>query len=160
MQTPNDINLPLWNQFGASMEMLQNVIKTCPKSVWLGTSNYAYLAFHTVFWTDFYLSVNPDFFEPLSPFTLSEFDTHSNNKKELYSQKQILDYLVYCRKKAESFIGALNPETINLRWKNDYKDYSYLEIVLYNLRHLQHHTAQLNLLLRSNTNTAAAWVSQ
>ena len=40
------------------------------------------------------------------------------------------------------------------------KNYSLLEILLYNLRHIQHHAAQLNLLLRQNTNDAPNWVSQ
>jgi hypothetical protein len=35
-----------------------------------------------------------------------------------------------------------------------------LELFLYNLRHLQHHTAQLNLLLRQRTDSAPRWVGR
>jgi uncharacterized damage-inducible protein DinB len=35
-----------------------------------------------------------------------------------------------------------------------------LELLLYDLRHLQHHTAQLNLLLRQRTNSAPRWVGR
>ena len=38
-------------------------------------------------------------------------------------------------------------------------NYSVLEILLYNLKHVQHHTGQLNLLLREETGQAAGWVS-
>ena len=38
--------------------------------------------------------------------------------------------------------------------------YSVLEILLYNMRHVQHHAAQLNLLLRQETNHAPDYISQ
>jgi uncharacterized damage-inducible protein DinB len=38
--------------------------------------------------------------------------------------------------------------------------FSTLEILLYNMRHVQHHAAQLNLLLRQEINKAPDWVSQ
>jgi len=34
-----------------------------------------------------------------------------------------------------------------------------LEILLYNLKHVQHHAGQLNLLLRQETGEAANWVA-
>ena len=53
----------------------------------------------------------------------------------------------------------MTEEIANSRWINDYKNYSVFEILLYNMRHVQHHTAQLNLLLRQEINTAPKWVS-
>jgi hypothetical protein len=46
------------------------------------------------------------------------------------------------------------------RWVNDYKNFSILEILLYNLRHIQHHAAQLNLILRQTIHNAPKWVNQ
>ena len=44
---------------------------------------------------------------------------------------------------------------------NAIADMSVLELALYNLRHIQHHTAQLNLLLRQRTGEAAPrWVGR
>jgi uncharacterized damage-inducible protein DinB len=34
------------------------------------------------------------------------------------------------------------------------------ELLLYNMRHVQHHAAQLNMLLRQTTNSAPRWVSK
>jgi hypothetical protein len=34
------------------------------------------------------------------------------------------------------------------------------ELVLYNLRHVQHHAAQLNLILRQVVDAAPGWVSK
>jgi len=39
-------------------------------------------------------------------------------------------------------------------------DYSLIEIIFYNFRHIQHHIGQLNLLLRQKANIAAEWISQ
>ena len=36
--------------------------------------------------------------------------------------------------------------------------YNVIEILLYNMRHVQHHAAQLNLLLRQAINDAPEWV--
>src|SRR5687767_7015822 len=35
-----------------------------------------------------------------------------------------------------------------------------VEALLYNMRHVQHHAAQLNLLLRQATNSAPDWVAR
>ena len=35
-----------------------------------------------------------------------------------------------------------------------------VESLLYNMRHVQHHAAQLNLLLRQSTNSAPDWVAR
>jgi len=40
------------------------------------------------------------------------------------------------------------------------KTFSTLELLIYNLRHVQHHTAQLNLLLRQKTDSAPRWVGR
>jgi uncharacterized damage-inducible protein DinB len=37
---------------------------------------------------------------------------------------------------------------------------SFLELMLYSLRHVQHHTAQLNLILRQETGSAPRWVAK
>jgi uncharacterized damage-inducible protein DinB len=42
-----------------------------------------------------------------------------------------------------------------------YRAMSNGELLLYNMRHVQHHAAQLNMLLRQRTNSAAPrWVSK
>ncbi|RZK44955.1 MAG: hypothetical protein EOO61_01865, partial [Hymenobacter sp.] len=37
-------------------------------------------------------------------------------------------------------------------------NYNLIEILFYNMRHVQHHAAQLNLMLRQDNNNAAGWV--
>ena len=54
----------------------------------------------------------------------------------------------------------MTDEMATMRWVNPYRNYSMLEMLLYNMRHVQHHAAQLNLLLRQNINKVPAWVAQ
>jgi uncharacterized damage-inducible protein DinB len=37
---------------------------------------------------------------------------------------------------------------------------SHAELLLYNMRHVQHHAAQLNLILRQKTESAPGWVAR
>lgn len=39
-------------------------------------------------------------------------------------------------------------------------DFSVAELLLYNLRHVQHGAAQLNLILRQETDSAPRWVAR
>lgn len=154
------INEAIWTQFGAGLEMLENAINMCPSEHWETEINFGYISYHCIFWTDYFLSTEPKTFEPPATFTLSEFAPTSKKPEEKYTKSEILSYLEHCRQKANRLITGLTIESLNNRWINEYKNYSLFEILLYNLRHIQHHTAQLNLLLRQSINNAPSWVSQ
>jgi len=54
----------------------------------------------------------------------------------------------------------MTDEILKSYWINESGTMSYpvIEILLYNMRHVQHHTAQLNLLLRQEINEAPEWI--
>lgn len=160
MDNSTSIKEALWNQFGASLEMFENAITMCPDEHWDTSLNFWYLSFHCNFWTDYYLTTEPSKFEPLKPFTFSEFDPTGKKPDRTYTKEEVLTYLGHCRQKAKQLISGLTIEKLNDRWVNDYKNFSLLEILFYNTRHIQHHSAQLNLLLRQTINNAPNWVSQ
>lgn len=148
----------IWNQFGASIDMLENAMRMCPDEHWDTEIKFWYTAYHCIFWTDYYLTTEPGTFTPPDPFTFSEFNSQMPDRK--YTKTELITYLEHCRQKAEQLISVLTSERLNERWVNEYKNYSLLEILLYNNRHIQYHAAQLNLLLRQMMNNAPAWVSQ
>jgi DinB superfamily len=160
MNSSTSIQEAVWNQFGASIDMLENAIIMCPDEHWDTKLNFWYAAYHCIFWTDYYLTAEPGTFEPPAPFTLSEFDPAGKMPGRTYTKAELLSYLEYCRQKASELIAGLTHDRLSDRWINDYKNYSLLEILLYNIRHIQHHSAQLNLLLRQTINNAPAWVSR
>jgi len=155
----NTINQTIWRQFGASIDMLENAINLCPIELWNSEKQFWYISYHCLFWLDYYLTREPLNFKPPSPFTLSEFDSNGALPDRVYSKEELIVYLQYSRKKCYNLITEMTEETAISRWKNDYKDYSVLEILLYNMRHVQHHAAQLNLILRQEINDAPKWVS-
>jgi hypothetical protein len=160
MDNSTSIKDAIWNQFGASLDMLENAIQLCPEEHWDTALHFWYSSYHCIFWTDYYLTTAPDKFEPPAPFTLSEFDPTGKKPDSIYTKPELISYIGHCRKKANQLITGLTTDKLNDRWINDYKNYSLLEILMYNMRHIQHHTAQLNLLLRQAIDNAPDWVSQ
>ncbi len=150
----------LWQQFGAAIDMLENAITACPEKLWDGTSKFWYTAYHTLFFLDYYLNENPDKFMPPAPFTLSEFDAKGTMPERTYTQEELLTYLHFCCTNCRDKINVLTEEKATERWINSRKNFSIIEILLYNMRHVQHHTAQLNILLRLGGFTAPDWVSR
>jgi hypothetical protein len=149
----------LWRQFGAVIDMLESSILVCPESFW-DKKEFWYAAFHTIFWLDYYSSTEPDAFSPPKPFSLSEFDPKGIFPERVYSKLELLEYLEYSRKKVYFLIDALNEETSKERFITKKKNYNRIEVILYSMRHVQHHVGQLNMLLRQNVDTAGKWVSE
>ena len=154
------INEIMWKQYGASIEMLENAIVACPAEVWDGAFKFWYTAYHTIFFLDYYCSSDPVNFAPPTPFGLSEFDPGGILPERVYSKKELLDYLEFARKKCFELLVGLTDEKANKQFIRQFSDYTMMEMLIYNLRHVQHHVGQLNLVLRQLTDNAPGWVSQ
>src|SRR5579863_9770827 len=79
----------LWQQFGATIDMLENALLACPDTHWHGRlwsdhsdhpvppecAAFWNITYHTLFWLDFYLSGVPEEeFAPPAPFSRAELD--------------------------------------------------------------------------------------
>jgi hypothetical protein len=157
----------LWNQFGASIDMLVNVIAYCPDDYFLTHKRFYYIAFHSAIFLDYYLTVPPNDFSPLLSFTQKE---PADRPKEaiddlipdkIYSKEAIVEYLQQSREKCKGLIESLTEEKLQERFTEGNEphdmDYPILEILLYNLRHTQHHVAQLNMLIRQDIDKHMEW---
>jgi hypothetical protein len=156
----NGLKEILWKQFGASIDMLENAISLCTDELWDNDKMFWYNAYHCLFYLDYYLTLEPSQFSPPSPYTLSEFDPSGAMPDRVYSREELISYLNHSRNKCHEFIASLTDEIADKRWINEQRNYSVLEILLYNMRHVQHHAAQLNLLLRQGIDKTPKWVSQ
>ncbi len=148
----------LWKQFGAGLDMLTDSIQTCPDAIWQVDQRFSQLAYHTLFFLDYYLTKEPVGFSQPDQFSYSEFD--EDPELVIFSKSELLNYLDACRSKAKGFIFGLDAIQLKKRWINESQtmNFSMLEILLYNLRHVQHHVGQLNLVLRETSQTAPDWV--
>jgi hypothetical protein len=148
-------------QFGAALDMLENAIRACPDELWNDRSQRPqpwYLAFHTLFWLDLYLSESADGFAPPAPFGLEELDPAGVIPEHPYTKEELLTYLGHGRRKFHARIEALTEESAKRRFVIGRVDLSIAELFLYNMRHIQHGAAQLNLILRREAIDAPRWV--
>jgi hypothetical protein len=152
----------LLQQFGASIDMLENAMLACPETLWADRSHRPEiwrLVYHTLFWLDFYLSDTPVGFSPPAPFNLGELDPQGTLPERPYTKEELLAYLVHGRAKCRAAIAALTEETARRRFRFEWMDFTTIELLLYNMRHVQHGAAQLNLIPRQKTDSAPRWVS-
>lgn len=151
----------IWRQFGAAIDMLENGIVGCPEALWNDRSRRPevwYLVYHTLFWLDLYLSESAEQFAPPEPFTLGELDPEGALPERVYTKAELLAYLDYGRRKCRAAIDALTNEKARRRFVCGRVDMSAAELLLYNMRHVQHGAGHLNLILRQVTDSAPPWV--
>lgn len=157
------LNRILWNQLGAAIDSLELAIKMCPETVWgkkKGFHEFWYMAYHTLFFLDFYLSDSDRNFKPPRPFTLSEMDPAGVFPPKVYTKKELLKYLEFGRRKAKRKLKSITNQGLLKRCGFERKDFTVAELMIYNTRHVQHHVAQLNLLRRQKLNLPSGWVSK
>lgn len=170
---PMDMTLrtALWWQFGAAIDMLKNALVACPASLWRERlwherpgqalppwfppefSEFWYIAYHTLFWLDIYLSGTPEEdFVPPAPFVWTELNP-AVSPEQPYTKEDLLVYLAAMRRKCHDTLLALTDEhvhqTVSYPWTGE-QGVSFLELYLYTMRHVQEHAAQLSLFLGQN----------
>jgi DinB superfamily len=151
----------IWQQFGAAIDMLENAMVACPDNLWGDRSQrpeFWYVVFHALFFLDLYLSDSDMGFAPPAPFTMDEMDERGLMPDRVYTKQELHSYLEHGRRKCRTTIDAMTGEKAVRRCGFDWLDISVAEALLYNMRHVQHHAAQLNLILRQKTDSAPRWV--
>ena len=149
-------------QFHAAIDMLANAIKACPDSVWSaqGRGAFWYLAFHVLFFLDLYLSAEDESrFRPPPPFGVTELEDDMVPERT-YGKDELLGYVEHCRKKLDAVMAGMTEAWVASPGPFDYRAMGNGELLLYNMRHVQHHAAQLNMRLRQATDSAPDWVSK
>lgn len=167
----------LWKNFGAAIDMLSNVIALCPEGLWKKDRKFFYLTYHTIIFLDYYLTNPVRDFKPVLPYSILDADKLPKDAvddvipDEFYSKQDFISYLGTIREKCKNLIILTSQEKFGQLWIDETEvnmhglcpgtviNYSLVEILFYNFRHVQHHVAQLNLILRQKANTAADWIS-
>jgi len=151
----------VWQQFGAAIDMLENAVVACPDKLWSDGSQrpqFWYLVYHTLFWLDLYLSDSLDGFAPPTPFTLDEMNPAGLLPERPYTKEELQTYLEHGRRKCQATLETLTDEKARQRCGFEWVDLSIAELHLYNMRHVQHGAAQLNLILQQKIDSAPPWV--
>ena len=164
----------LWRQFGAAIDTLDNALEACPDALWTQRlwrtppppwfpprfAEFWYVTFHALTWLDLYLSGVPEeAFTPPAPFAQGMLDSREALPERPYTKEELHAYLASLRQKCRATLVALTDERARqpceYPWTEG-KAVSFLELQLYNLRHVQEHAAQLSLLLGQHAISDAA----
>jgi hypothetical protein len=155
----------LWLQFGAAIDMLENALVACPAPLWNQRlwsappdhsqppefAEFWYITYHTLFWLDLYLSGSrEEEFAPPAPFTWAEVDPAWVLPERPYTKDELHAYLASTRQKCHTTLVALTDEQARQACEYPWAEgqaVSFLELQLYNMRHVQEHAAQLSLFL-------------
>lgn len=153
----------LWSQFGAAIDMLENAVRACPDELWYDRSQHMefwYVVYHTLFWLDLYLSGAVEGFTPPAPFTLDELDPAGLLPERPYTKDELQTYLGHGRNTCRATILALTDERARQSCRFTWGEMSFWELLLYTMRHVQEHAAQLNWMLGENYDSAPDWVAK
>jgi hypothetical protein len=141
------------SQYEASLKMLKDCIEGYDEDIWYDSKKYHnaawHLAYHAIFYANIYAASSEKDIKPWSherqhynelgdkldypPFTEIVID-------KTYTRAEILDYLDFVRKNLPGYLESFKPD--EKCWPHWYK-LNQLEFHINNLRHIQHHTAQL-----------------
>jgi uncharacterized damage-inducible protein DinB len=179
-------NAALWQQFGAAIDMFDNAVVACPDSLWRERLWSAppddpqsprgevwRIAYHTLYWLDLYLSsilsslAAAKGVPPPAPFPAPSLDAEDDEPEQPYTKEELRAYLVYTRQKCQDTIATLIGERAHYPYefpweKGQGRPISYLELMLYAMRHTQEHAAQLSLFLGAHgiPDANLDWVSR
>jgi hypothetical protein len=157
----------LTNQFEASLSTIGHCVARCPDDVWnarVAKYPFCQVAFHTLFYADFYLGADAESlrqqpFHRANPTLFGDYEQLEDREPEsLYERPAIMTYLAFCRQKATDTIAAETDETMEAPAKFARRKFSRAELHVYNIRHIQHHAAQMILRLRLDSDVDIPWI--
>ncbi len=159
--------LSLWSEFGAAIDMLEDALRACPDDLWSDPRPseghdwmFWYTAYHALFWLDLYLLGTAEGFVPPAPFTLDELDPSGRLPPRPYSKDELLAYVQGNRLKCRSIINELTEEGASRRCAFPWGELTFAELLLDNLRHVQSHVAELDLMIGQRTGSGPRWLGK
>jgi len=157
-------------QFAAAIQMLRSAVEACPDDLWderaYGTPFWQ-LAYHALFYTDFYLSDDANTFQAKDfhvdkanflPGDYQQYGGVVTTPGKIFTKAQLLDYADHCLRKSDETFKMLTDNRALERCGFPWYKLNVGEFLLNNLRHTQHHTGQLVVLLRRHANIGTDWL--
>ena len=150
------------SQYHAALDMMHHCIKECSVDLWTSphfVNPYWRIVYHTLFYFRLYLHQDLD--------DHVHWERHRKGAQNLtldpnatevepYSKKNMSDFVEHCHMMVDDAVDHmdLTRDDCGFYWYKVAK----LEHMMVNLRHLQHHIAQLQDRLRNVENVGVKWV--
>lgn len=164
----NTLKSLILHQLTASLDTLKYCIEACPESEWQASHKdapFSQVVFHTLFYADFYLGhdslpFKEQAFHIEHKDVFADYEEMENRIPErLYEKPFCLDYLTHCGAKLKAAIEAETADSLAGESGIDFRKCSRAELYVYNMRHIQHHAAQLGLRIQMITANEMPWFS-
>lgn len=164
------LRVTLQRQYHAALATLRDVVEACPDDLWFDpqpANAYWQVAYHALFFTHLYLGDDEASFQPWAehvtdvqnPDGLGPADDADSRPvhPEPYTRAQVLAYWEVVDRMVDRAVSGfdLHRSDSGFPWYPVPK----LEHQLINLRHVQHHAAQLADRLRAHTGAGTRWIA-
>jgi hypothetical protein len=151
------------SQYRASLKMLGDAIDLCEDDLWENAeyhNQFWQIAYHTLFFTNLYMSGSENSFVPWKKHRddlqnlRCMMGTDGTSVIPAYEKTEIFDYMETTMHKIEPALYHLHAtEPSGFHWL----PFSKLELEFYNIRHIQHHAAQLIERIREAYGKEVRW---
>ena len=160
----------LGRQMVASIQMLRSAIEKCPDELWDERSEgtpFWHLAYHALYYCDFHLSQDEKTFRAshfhsdhchLLPGEYDGLGERVSTPDWYYAKSQLLEYADHCIDKGRALFKDLTEERTREICGFWWYGLNVGEFLINNLRHTQHHAAQLVLILRRRADIGVEWL--
>lgn len=151
-------------QYNAAFEMLNQAITDCPTELWNRQDKgppFWQIAYHTLFFLDYYLGNSEKEKKDFKPFFLNTNGHRLDIRvtKGVPTRIQMLEYISCVKRKATKKYEEMTTETLVEKTAFEWHGKDKFSTWIYNLRHVMLHIGALNsLLVRENIETK--WVSK
>src|SRR5262245_60014498 len=160
----------LKSQYHAALTMLREAIKRCPDDVWLAaehTNAFWQIAYHTLFFAHLYMLPNEAAFRPWERHQTDVQHPDGiagppdpNSTRPLiprpYMKSEALAYWNICDQMVDGAVDALDLHSRDSGFS--WYEMPKLEHQILNIRHIQHHAAQMADRLRAAAGIGIEWV--
>ena len=172
------LKIVIKNQYHASLKMLRGALEQCPDTLWVSKeyiNPFWRIAYHTLYFMHLYSQRSVREFTPWEHhqtgihdmddvpappeiLELTELPHRPPQTGEPYTKAEILEYWAKCDGELDDAIDAMDIHSADSGFS--WYSVSKLEHQIIAIRHIQHHTAQLGVLLRSHANVGMEWLGR
>jgi uncharacterized damage-inducible protein DinB len=157
------------SQLIAALKTLEQSMDRCDDQTWAADhidTAVNQVVFHTLFFTDLYLNRGTDGFQK-QPFHQENRDFFQDYEEfedrpqtNTYDKTACREYLAHCIRKVRSVVESETETTLNGESGFEWRKCTRAELHIYNMRHIQHHAAQLGLRHQLLGGDPLKWVGE
>lgn len=159
----------LLGQYRAALETLEQCIGMCDEDTWSAPhpdTAVNQVVFHTLFFADLYLGFGESGFrdQPFhrdNPQLFQDYEDFEDRvQRNFYSREGCRAYLEYCYSKVNTTLEGEDAAVLSGDCGFPYRKLTRIELHIYNIRHIQHHAAQLGLRNQLHGGDPLRWVGK